>query len=108
MSAGRELDELVSRHVFGTEPCTCGPIGGYDPQTGICSRCGVPPSAHYSTEIAEAWPLAEKFRFAVVPNGSYDGWFAGNLGLRMTPSAPTAAEAICLAALLAVGAELPA
>ena len=112
MKAGSAMNTLVSREVFGVEPCTCGPIGGYDPQTGICSRCGVPPSADYSGSIAAAWTVVEKLQEDYRPLiGEWDDgeqWFCE---LFYGPaSAPhlwvlgkTAPEAICRAALASKG-----
>lgn len=62
LKVGPELDAEVARRVFGMPACTCGPIGGYDPTTGRCSRCEWRPCPEYSTDIADAWLVVEKLR----------------------------------------------
>lgn len=121
MNAGTELDALVSKHVFGVEPCVCGPIGGYDPDTGICSRCGVSPSGHYSTNIAAAWKVWDRLHGlqqaknwdTLALERDYDEYIVmcydgsctedDHRAEKALAWADTAPLAICLAALRAVG-----
>jgi hypothetical protein len=113
MQAGREMDILIIRAVFGLEPQSC-MVGGHPPDcTGNVSY------PKYSTDIAAAWLVVEKLR-EVTPlgdihlerwdnrwavstcfdraSGGWDGFTYGD----------TAPLAICRAALLAVINETPA
>lgn len=123
MQPGRELDALVAEKVMGLpvkwatdpyreigmpekgrQPYLKGVAGGvyYD-------WADVP---KYSTDIAAAWAVVERFtrlNYDVALHTTREGWtcaFRGAL-LADAAQAPTAAHAICLAALKAVGWETP-
>lgn len=71
-----------------------------------CEECGDMPE--FSLDIARAWPIAESGELSLFPlvegrtiQGKVVGWAAA--GGRNTAEAPSAALAICLAALRAVG-----
>lgn len=110
---GRALDAAVAERVMGWT----GVDKALDDWTGIRDGntwCVVPP---YSTDLAAAWEVVERLRLSVIP--LEDGrWLAGQFG-RLTyisedlgvvdgrfeegAAAASASEAICRAALKAVG-----
>jgi hypothetical protein len=123
MEAGRELDSLIARKVFGYEiTCSVDPLSDFsvgrnrDGSDAKRNFCWVNddleiPTPHFSTKIQAAWQVVEKFdkkdnevylnhlpRF-------YPEWqciifyMDGN---RQSAGADTAPLAICRAALLAV------
>lgn len=117
MKGTRELDALIAEKIFGLVPCQAdchkqdperpnlGPISGPchanpdSPEKGRETRL-------YSTEIAEAWEVAEKLNLHVVPIFDRDmkrvGWRAFTSTLH-SADAETAPVAICLVALKTVG-----
>ena len=138
MKAGRELDALVAENVVGWKWLmthyyslagkTEFSRGLYGPPADIdhdswrlwdgrdCAIVRLPHTPPYSTSIADAWKVVERLR-VLYP----DGWvsvllgigdgchaYAGTEDREATGNADTAAHAICLAALQAVGAEVPA
>lgn len=120
----REIDALVAEKVMGhtVEPRLPGLSGEYwdDTDGGIVSD--------YSSDIAAAWQVVEKFveqvkadrnmeiSFVMGFDGSHweagiwkhDEWYLGGGGYVHEIKADTAPLAICLAALKAVGVEVPA
>ena len=120
LQAGRELDALIAEKVMGW---TSVAMAGLFTQFPAIALCGLPPGAQlnadlqvvprYSTQIAAAWQVVEKFKMTITPNnchphikakwcvdvelkGSHELWLAG---------AETAPLAICRAALRAVGQD---
>lgn len=106
----RELDAKVAEKVMGwwaiMLPADDRMVAsGIPPKEGH-EREGVP---HYSTSIEAAWEVVEKMHqewwFTLVQGP--DGWLAdfyNDMDVRHRAKAKTAPEAICLAALKAVGA----
>lgn len=112
MDSGRTLDAAIWEKVFGRTlehyygDWPFGPSGQKIPK--------------YSTEIAAAWPLVERFGFMIHPTGNgpkgkpagywvgflRDGQegLVGDMENQTVVFAEEAAHAICLAALQAVGA----
>jgi hypothetical protein len=120
MQAGRELDALVAEKVFGWKGCRLGTGGvqqnfqdwyGHDPSRPERSYWYVP---HFSTEIDPAMRVAEKMRDdrGMSMEQRIDGGWAVQCPSWYRNSEWTVhAElpaAICLAALKAVGVEVPA
>jgi hypothetical protein len=137
MNAGRELDALIAETVMGAnlnEMCE-GEMGDYY-DGWMCFKCGEYGSwsemdkyenhrvhlRHYSTRIEDAWQVVEKIGLSIIK--SKDGYLAGRYDLEQEyldvemgvidghlslgyVDAPTAPLAICLAALKAVGYEVP-
>ena len=124
----RELDARVAVEVMGIELLVCRhewryaedeKDEGYGGFTGwVCDTCS--PALYrsergddewwsipkrYSTSIADAWLVVEKMRGKVVLIFAYGGWSCRVMvrGREMSFHAATAPEAICLAALAAVG-----
>jgi hypothetical protein len=99
---GRELDALVAEKAMGMLTQVSGDRYKYywmrpseDVHWDTLPR--------YSTDIATAWALVEKFRLAVTP-WSTQGWIATvEPGEGWICPADTAPHAICLAALFIVG-----
>lgn len=131
MEAGRELDALVAEKVMGYEVFRSDHaeyVQGRDwadPGEPLYYPDGIERQAatvpEYSTDIAAAWPIAQKLGLALVPQSDGDGfrWLATDVHavnysnvITVEPkdgteySADTAPHAICLAALRAVGVEL--
>lgn len=137
MEVGRELDVLIANkvmhwkcaqefHEFTSFDFSTGEIE----HSGLSERCwnfGKDCDSHrpdFSTDIAAAWPIAEKFKFIVGPEYSggfnpkhigwsvYLDWFSVHDDVYDDPGseralaiAQTAAHAICLAALKLVEAK---
>ncbi len=111
MTTGRELDALVAEKLMEWD---VGDIFYDETHQEVMPR--VP---YFSTSIADAWPIVEKYGLGVVPCSHFeDGKPCGMptagtpealLGIREGPitSAPTAPLAICLAGLQCEGIELP-
>jgi len=126
MPAGREMDALIAEKVMGfrrekTPPDYNGEYGGedilvpisidhenfiYPPKGKIALTYFVP---NYSTDIATAWSVAEKMHSLSVyrENNQWWSWFFDGYNddkiIYGKASADTAPEAICRAALMAVG-----
>lgn len=117
MEAGRELDAQIAEKVMGYAMTVVAAIDGESLGLDFETEdWQVLP--HYSTNIAAAWPIAEKLHLSVMRAG--DEWAAAVLdgephaeegeyhggyvdcGLHDVAYAPTAPLAICRAALLAV------
>lgn len=104
MEAGRELDALMAVEVMGVELKR-----GLQPHASEPNCWHVVPS--YSTDIAAAWQVAEKFiragGAAWVEGDGHTGYRAGVTSEkgRFEAEADTAPLAICLAAREAVGHE---
>lgn len=113
MEAGRELDARIAIEIMGwarlatpfnTEQAVIVPPGWTDLSAkrwlGHPLLELVPP---YSTDIAAAWPVAEKLREThgeVWIRSTESGWWNCRIAeTGVNRSAPTAPEAICLAAL---------
>ena len=122
MNAGRELDALIAEKVMGLAGVRDGKSWLYGDNWTYHKKgvlCLVP---HYSTQIADAWQVAEKM-WPLVQGGGYGTYrvllnrrdgdnkyvceFAidpdGGWSTHARAEAPTAPLAICLAALKAVG-----
>ena len=109
MNAGRELDALVAEKVMGW-------VWGIDDErlqylVPAGAQLTRPPLPHYSTLIADAWQVVEKIGFMNLafgdtsdqhPNVTVRFW-GEKAGQSCYVEADTAPEAICLAALKAVG-----
>lgn len=118
MTPGLELDALVAEKVMGwgrprPEWVASTPDSPWvNPKDGL----GYRPSeiALYSTDIAAAWEVVEKWKDGVQIFKAGDHYTCA-LTVKRVPnhfqviseSAPTAPHAICLAALKAVGVEVP-
>jgi len=121
MPAGREMDALVAEHVMGfrrekTPPDCNGEYGGedilvppnidhdtwhYPPKGRISLTFFVP---QYSTDIATAWAVLEKFRYYEIKSYPHMNVIAEVLNEKewCKATGETAPLAICRAALLAV------
>lgn len=107
LQPGRELDAEVARVVFKYGYGEAVGDNGEDLRWVYINGEGCP-LPHYSTDIATAWQVVEKF----VVSGKeplieyyYGQWHVDLAGSGyMEESANTVAHAICLAALKAVGA----
>ena len=127
MEAGRELDALVAERVFGIDlsPVTHDEHEWYMPDAErdislTCKFCGcdnsrpeimcieIKHTRSYSTDIAAAWLVVEKFRntfgeFVFDIDGDWRCFFGGKLSI-----ADTAPLALCRAALKAVSEKVVA
>lgn len=113
----RELDALVAEKVMGWELIGIAPSGGRVVHSPRLWEKELP---HYSSDIAAAWQVVEKMEKdgwesgCETSKGIRRAWFAWDRRKRFSPKLPKFAEAeaipraICLAALKAVGAEVPA
>jgi hypothetical protein len=106
VNAGRELDALVAEKVMGAKPWIA---PGHGPTALNPPR--------YSTDIGAAWAVVEKLSREVgsVEVKTHRRWMGWTCDVRPPDgkkadgfSETSAAHAICLAALRAVGAEVPA
>ena len=116
MKAGRELDAAVAEEVMGLRDVKTVPLKyqGKARQPGLCHGPQHDTVPHYSTDIEAAWEVVERVvNLGWLPTLGR-GWSCGrgawcfeivkgkdDLERAMADSAP---EAICLAALKAVGA----
>lgn len=105
LNPGRNLDVLVAKKVMGAM------TPDYSFGNAEVKSLYVDQVPRYSTDIAAAWEVAEKFEnVSVVRINANDGqWYAELDGKtndyrRSIAFASTAPHAICLAALKAVGA----
>ena len=127
----REIDKLIAEHVFGYEPMTdkhwqracgfnkdnadvkyhhmvavgCKTRNGISVFDGNRGRLYFAPPLNYSTDIAAAWEVVEKFEFLSIARnhvGSYTVLYKEELTAK-----DTAPMAICLAALKAKEIEVP-
>ena len=99
MNAGRQLDALIAERVMGKK---------VDQSSGvdICFEDG-PPIPRYSTNIADAWLVVEKFEIVEVEKLYHAYIAAVHVENRVySVQANTAPLAICLAAFKAVGVEV--
>jgi hypothetical protein len=119
MKAGAALDALVAEKVMGLVPCSA---SHHHPRPSL--HCWAPADDpqngrsldEYSTDIAAAWKVVERM------DGAHDYWLAlehegptwGTAEFRKTNSPYFSSSAdgtdalrICLAALTALGVELP-
>jgi hypothetical protein len=113
MKAGRELDALIAEKVMGIEPWPGRPGVFRAPivPPGVEPKPCLPPE--YSTDIAAAWKLVEKFTREEVKidiRNSHSNKAQWTVIIAKSPKdawdltqADTAPLAICLAALKAVG-----
>lgn len=111
MQAGRDMDALIVKAVFGLELQEC-MVGGHPP--GCTGNVQYP---HYSTDIADAWRVVEKLKPAmrerllrwqleVYASENYGACFINSANHTFFYSeADTAPLAICRAALMAVSQE---
>jgi hypothetical protein len=131
MNAGRELDALVAEKVMGwkPDPARCR-LCGWPLSDGMCTpdNCSLRPlpivpydiPPDYSTDIAAAWQVVEHLRERDIWLDSLEqkwesemtrvifGWRDPERGaLFAQEMGDTPAHAICLAALRAVGMEIP-
>lgn len=108
LKPGRELDALIAERVMGLERVTTpgGFTVGWRPK-GI--NLGAAPLDSYSTDIAAAWQVVEKLKWAEPElqwNDEEQCWYlflAKCSPEQIAPSSASAPHAICLAALKAVG-----
>lgn len=124
MKPGRELDALVATKVMGWD-CDVRwmEITDYNPKTrighaidaagvekgGVCDeRSTVRPVPHYSTDIAAAWQVVDKFEAATLdrskqrPSGKHEDYFSCQFwegGNWIEAEGESIEHAICLAAL---------
>lgn len=107
MKPGRELDALIAEKVMGFDPNSTDSLRTllYHSYPGGHFPC-------YSTNIACAWEVVEKmsprddkFEISKYKNGLYEATF--RYFEAEWSEAETAPHAICLAALKAVGIDLP-
>lgn len=118
LEAGPELDKLVAERVMGLVPCTHW-VDGFSTMSIIHGdECDGTPylnchdakpgrwTKKYSTDIAAAWEVVEKFKPEVeiccLHNGTYRAWLGAPLKTEWHGFAPIAPLAICRAALKAV------
>lgn len=114
MPANREMDALVAEKVMGLEVLS--PANSLPDDDRVRPRGSTKkwltcePLPHYSTDIAAAWQIVERFRFFVVPWGNPSGgeWAVADcrdehLALHILASAESAPLAICRTALTVVG-----
>ena len=105
MKADRELDARIDAEIFGVERKLCTIHHAYS----CCGRT----TKHYSTQIADAWLVAEKLAKGNIKKSHdhqgcwigyrHDRWFAGFSDYTTDViGANTAPLAICLAALTVV------
>lgn len=125
MNPGRELDAAVAEKVMGFRRLAMfrADATRYDAWQRphqVHEWLGMPELPSFSTDIALAWPIAEEHGFGVMPRGEFSGdgtgYWAGKISYsddepdefvdKLVDGAfgETAAHAICLAALKAVGA----
>ena len=102
----RELDALVAEKVMGweVEPVQDGYDAGYwriVKGESAYERENIP---SYSTSIADAWMVVEKFPSIEIHTHEHGG-VSVRVDAYCYGNAPTAPEAICKAALRAVGVE---
>lgn len=116
MKPGRELDALIAEKVMGRQVVETDDCNGQDNLwlnqfSEYGDQLGLP---NYSTDIAAAWTVVEKFKAVARIEKQFLGgnaeWFCElsidigeGSGSAISPSAP---HAICLAALKAVGVEV--
>ena len=115
LKPGRELDVLIAEKVMGwlpggANPLLACPAGGSSADEGQTSICTPP---NYSTEIGAAWAVIERlflqyqFRTILIPD--WQNYWLAHVYHRdediyiAAHSYKTAPEAICKAALLAIG-----
>ena len=103
MNAGRELDALVAEKVMGWTNVRfiCHGLSLRGEVDGEPSE-KVP---FYSVDIDAAWDVVEKIGTSFTLE-RYNRWYV-EFGDRYSAAADTAPHAICLAALKAVGVEVP-
>ena len=111
MKAGRDMDALVAEKVMGDTDAYYLPLG--EGELNVAAR--VP---RYSTDIAAAWQVVEKFGYSpsIHVFRSHGGKWGCKISLSSDPNvdaeyfgfAETAPLAICLAALKKAGVEVPA
>ncbi|WP_074951041.1 BC1872 family protein [Alicyclobacillus macrosporangiidus] len=108
----RERDALVAEQVFGWTGCWANPHGlaAFGVPPGKTSRRGI---GYYTTDISTAWQIIEHVKskgFYIDVLSYADGYVAvthdGQEPLNLDGTAPTASEAICIAALKAVGVNV--
>ena len=121
MKAGRELDALVAEKVMGLRVKWATSYDG-EPHPVCPSLTDAraedwEPCPWYSTDVADAWEVVERLRqmdyvglvVKAYPLGLKDQYVASVPGSTTAfAEAQTAPHAICVAALKAVGAEVPA
>lgn len=122
MKAGRELDVLVAEKVMGQTDFAHLEMkweegssrDGKDGWSGfVCPCCGDSELSQqmcampYSTSIADAWQVVEKATYYEASWSGLHHWYLELGEGHGEAEAQTAPLAICLAALKAVGAEVP-
>lgn len=119
----RELDALVAEKVFGLVVYKDEKGHHWFDKPGITRHVSPPkPVVHkvaverYSTEISAAWLVVEEmrkrgYRFKLIetdPGDQYGvSWWIPREAFGVVEYAQTAPEAICIAALKALGVEIP-
>lgn len=95
----RERDAWVAKEITGAErkkkliPCPDGIEG--------CAVAHYAYYPHYTTDISAAWEVVETFGHACLTKRHFDVWYCEILNDGIFVEAPSASEAICLAALVA-------
>ena len=119
MDRNREIDKLVAKKVMGLIPNGVGGWSPHDNRTGVTIDTNWPLSP-YTTDIAAAWQVVEKMRrdgwrvtihslkFPARETELWEVWLHEELkfAARGAARGQSVAEAICLAALKAVGVEV--
>lgn len=107
----RKIDVLIAEHVMGLEVCESPPVAPcyVDYGVGVDGVDGWLP--HYSTNIAAAWEVVERFHSAGIRvdtglDGKGNRYRVRIITRNITQRAKTAPMAICLAALKAKGIEV--
>ncbi len=113
MEAGRELDTVIAIKILGWKVIETDESNGddnlwlsKDGQNVFADKFGEAMELpHYSTDISDAFPIADKLRLGLMPSNS-GKWAAGQNKPATSPKdfsyAETAPHAICLAALSAI------
>lgn len=113
MKPGREMDALVAERVFGLKYRARWFMGVIDPRSPDGTNMRPMgdmdyPAPPYSTDIAAAWEVVEKFGQAFdrlyFSGGKWECWIEPSVGERAQEFGDSAPHAICLAALSAVQA----
>jgi hypothetical protein len=114
MTPSRELDALVAEKVMGCADCRKVAYG--DEGLGIAWdwECRLPGESsfsllpEYSSDIADAWSVIEKLDSKYCEIAKIGGEWKADFGSDgIAWSEESASHAICLAALMSVGVEVP-
>jgi hypothetical protein len=109
LTAGREMDAIIAEKVMGQERIADCPLGDPDCPGKFTPQVGaVPCLPRYSSEIAAAWLVVERFAeyelaHSPHPEGGHIFRIYHPDGSYLWERGTTAPEAICKAALKALG-----